>query len=83
MIYIYQPESEPMDASAAELIWTVVGAYFGVGFVVAIALVGGLVRRFDPLAAQAPWRVKLILVPGMAALWPLLAIKSLRGAKAP
>lgn len=72
-----------MDVSAAQLTWSVVGAYFSVGIVMAIALVGGLVRRFDPMAAQAPWRVKLILVPGMAALWPLLAIKSLRGAKAP
>ena len=72
-----------MDVSAAQLIWSVVGAYFGVGFVVAIALVGGLVRRFDPLAAHAPWRVKLILLPGMTALWPLLAVKALRGAKAP
>ena len=72
-----------MDASAAELVWSVLGAYFGIGVIVAIALVGGLVRRFDPFAAAAPWRVKLILVPGMAALWPILTVKALRGVKTP
>ena len=68
-----------MDVAAAELIWTALGVYFAVGVVVAIALLLGLAARFDALAAQAPWHVKLVLLPGMAVLWPILAAKTLRG----
>lgn len=64
-----------MDVATAEMIWSSVGAYFGIGLLLAIALVFGLAGRFDPLAAAAPWRVKLVLIPGMVALWPILAVK--------
>lgn len=66
-----------MDVATAELIWSGAGVYFGIGLLVAIALACGLVRRFDSLAAEAPWRVKLVLIPGMMALWPLLAAKAI------
>ena len=41
------------------------------------------VGRIDPSAAHAPVGFRLIIVPGTVALWPLLAIRWLRGQQAP
>ncbi len=65
-----------MDIAAAELIWSLVGGYFAVGVIVALILSLGLARRFDPMAAEAPWVVKIVLLPGIAALWPILVAKT-------
>lgn len=72
-----------MDVATAEMIWLAALAYFGSGVLVAIALVCGLVRRIDPLAADAPWRVRMVLVFGMTALWPILLAKMLGGGTPP
>lgn len=66
-----------MSEALAQAIWLAVGAYGGVGALAACVFTSGLVRRIDPLAADAPWRVRLLLAPGMAALWPLMVIKAL------
>jgi hypothetical protein len=49
--------------------YVVVGAAFGCAFV----LVGA--KRVDPVAAHAPLHVRLLFLPGSAALWPFLAKK--------
>lgn len=61
-----------MSVAIAEGVWMAVGAYFAIGLVVALVLVLGAIKRIDRLAAAAPWRVKGLLVPGLAALWPLV-----------
>jgi hypothetical protein len=68
-----------MDIRLAEMIWLAVAGYAGAGAVVALALCVGLLRRFDPLAATAPWHVKLILAPGMMLLWPVMLVKLVLG----
>lgn len=68
-----------MDIRLAEMIWLAVALYAGVGAVIALALCAGLLRRFDPLAATAPWHVKLVLAPGMAVLWPVMVTKLVLG----
>lgn len=62
-----------MSVAAAEMIWTAVGAYCAIGGVFALAMILGLMKRLDPLAHAAPLRVRLLLFPGLAALWPLAA----------
>jgi len=42
----------------------------GVIFAVPFVLVGA--GRLDPVAARAPARVRLLFLPGAAALWPIL-----------
>jgi len=61
-----------MSVAQAEIIWALIAGYFALGLGLALAMLAGWLRRLDPLAATAPWRVKLLLVPGLVALWPLM-----------
>ena len=67
-----------MTEAVAADIWIGVGAYAAVGALVALALLLGAMRRYDPRAAVAPWRVKLLIVPGIVALWPMVLMRLLR-----
>ncbi|QQR75966.1 MAG: hypothetical protein IPJ17_10475 [Holophagales bacterium] len=62
---------------AAELVARVVvagsGVYVGVGVVLALAHLGRGLARLDPAARGASVGFRLIVVPGLVALWPLLA----------
>lgn len=57
---------------AAELVWLALAAYAALGALVAVGLLMGGLRRMDPVAAAAPLRVRLLFVPGLIALWPLV-----------
>jgi len=41
------------------------------------------VARMDHGVAGAPWTLRLLLLPGVAALWPLIAWRWIAGASAP
>lgn len=56
----------------AEVVWLGLGAYGAIGVLIALVLLAGAIKRFDASAAAAPLGVKLLLLPGLAALWPLL-----------
>lgn len=49
--------------------------YGGVGVAFAIAFVAYGIGRVDAAAANAPLGVRMLLFPGSAVLWPLLALK--------
>jgi hypothetical protein len=66
-----------MPVSTAILVWISVGAYAGVGVLFALMLIVGGLRRFDPAAARAPWRVKLLITPGLILLWPIVGLRLL------
>jgi len=66
-----------VSAIFATAFWLGLAAYAGAGALVALWLIAGALQRFDPEAARAPWRVKLLLVPGMLALWPVLIARAL------
>jgi hypothetical protein len=51
---------------AALAVYGLAGAVFAVAFV----LFG--IHRIDPVAEHAPFVFRLIVIPGVAALWPLL-----------
>ncbi len=70
-----------MTERAAELIWLTLGGYAGVGAVVALFLLAGGLRRIDAAAAEASLGVKLVIAPGLIALWPLIVVR-LVGVKA-
>ncbi len=64
-----------MTESAAELIWLALAAYLGGGLVLAlVVLVFGL-KRLEPNAANMPLRVRALILPGLAALWPLVLVR--------
>jgi hypothetical protein len=57
--------------------------YLGLGLLFAVAFAWRGVQRVDPRARGSRLGFRLLLVPGAAALWPLLAGRWLRGAPPP
>ena len=64
-----------MSVGTASLVVTLLGAYFAIGLLVALVYALGAARRIDPDAAQMTWGARLIIVPGVAGLWPLMLVK--------
>lgn len=61
-----------MSEQAAAIIWLSLAAYLGVGLVVAaLTLVFGL-GRLEPGAVGMSVRVRVLIAPGLTALWPLV-----------
>ena len=59
-------------ASALLIAIAVYGA-FGLCFGVVVIARG--LARFDSAAAHAPWTARLLWLPGLTALWPLMVAK--------
>jgi hypothetical protein len=61
----------------------VMAAYlsFGLGFALLLALGG--VKRIDAHADHGSWGFRLLIIPGAAALWPLLIHRWWRGLRHP
>jgi hypothetical protein len=49
--------------------------YLAIGAMVALAFVAAGIGRVDPAARGAGWTFRLLILPGAAALWPLIAAK--------
>ena len=64
-----------MTIDEANLIVTLLGIYFLIGFVFAAIFVTLGVQRIDPAARSMPVRVRLLILPGTAFLWPLMSYK--------
>lgn len=58
-------------------------AYVGLGLLFASAFVTTGVGRIDPSAVHAPIGFRVVIIPGTIALWPLLAIRWVRGQQPP
>jgi len=63
---------------AAELLVGALTAYALIGAVFAAVFVTAGIDRVDPVAKHAPLGFRLIVLPGVAALWPLLLMRWLR-----
>jgi hypothetical protein len=64
------------------ILWTAAG-YAALGLAFAAYFVTVASGRLDPAARGTPVGVRLLLVPGAAALWPLLLRKCVRGMGGP
>lgn len=62
----------------AQVLLLVVGLYAATGLLFAGVFVTIGVGRFDHAAGGAPWGFRLLIVPGVAALWPALAVMWVR-----
>jgi hypothetical protein len=60
-----------------------IGVYLlcGLVFAVPFALVG--VGKIDPGAAHGTWGFRLLIIPGTMLLWPMLALRWLKGMHEP
>jgi len=69
-------------ALATWIVWTL-GAYLGVGLLFAIPFVLTGAGRLDEVARHGTVGFRLLIIPGVAALWPLLAWRWYRGDSTP
>ena len=63
---------------AAELFVGALAMYALAGAIFAAAFVAFGIHRVDPVAEHAPFGFRLIVIPGVAALWPLLLVRWIR-----
>ena len=56
------------------ILLAIFGIYLAIGFAfgVCFAFLGGA-KRIDPAASEGTWGFKLLIIPGAAIFWPLLA----------
>lgn len=72
-----------MTVELAGMIMTGLGLYLLVGGLVGLVLALGGVSRIDPGAKGMPIRVRLLILPGLIGLWPLMLWKFIRNAEPP
>lgn len=63
----------------AEIILVLVLAYLACGLAVGLGFVFHGVDRVDKAAQGASFGFRVLILPGTVALWPLMAVKWLRG----
>ena len=68
-----------MSESAAELLVFGLGIYAAIGVLVGLIFAFGGAGRIDPAAKGKgmPLRVRLMILPGIAGLWPVMLTKLL------
>jgi hypothetical protein len=68
-----------MPVSLAHLVVLVAGVYLAIGLAFALIFVLRWAGRVDPAAQDGTLGFRLLILPGSALLWPLLAARLLRG----
>lgn len=68
-----------MSEELANLIVTVMGVYVVIGSIVGLAYMFGSAGKIDPAAKGKglPLRARLLILPGVIGLWPLMLTKLL------
>ena len=72
-----------MYESLATILVGATATYLAIGFAFAIAFVIRGVGRIDPAAREGSLGFRLLILPGCAALWPILARNWLRRSPPP
>ena len=72
-----------MPIGLARIIVVVLSSYLGIGLLFAVPFVLFGVERVDPAARGATWGFRLLILPGAAALWPLLLVRLVRRRRVP
>lgn len=66
-----------------DLLLAVSAVYLAIGIVFAIPFAWRGAGRLDPAARDGSWGFRVCILPGVAALWPILAIRWARGDHSP
>jgi hypothetical protein len=66
---------------AAEWLVYALAAYAAAGIMFAAAFVVWGIRRVDPVAQHSPMGFRLIVMPGVVALWPLMLTRWMGGGR--
>jgi hypothetical protein len=67
----------------AQAIVSAAGVYLALGLLFALPFALRGCQRIDPAAATGTWGFRALIVPGAAALWPLLLLRWMRGDRRP
>jgi hypothetical protein len=67
-----------MTVAAAELLVQIMGIYLSAGAAFATVFLVRWVRRLDSLAQHGTWGFRVLVLPGVAILWPLFAVRLVR-----
>ena len=67
-----------MSVAAAQFLVQTVALYVGVGAAFAAVFLWRWVGRSDSAAEHGTWGFRLMVLPGVAALWPLFAVRLIR-----
>jgi hypothetical protein len=80
---VIQPISRAMNVPTAQLLVDAIAAYLGIGAIFATAFLSLWLGRVDPLAARGTRGFRVLIFPGVTALWPMFAVRLMRGASKP
>ena len=72
-----------MSVDVAQIVAVVLESYALAGLIFALVFLPRAALRVDPHLDGAPWTVRLVILPGVIALWPVLARRWVTGASAP
>lgn len=72
-----------MTQATAQFLVNGFAAYLACGALFALVFLWRWVGRLDPLAARGTRGFRILVFPGVTALWPLFAIRLMRGDSAP
>ena len=61
------------------LLLAIAEAYAGIGLLFAVAFLTAGISRVDPVSKGSGIGFRLIILPGVAALWPVLLARWIRG----
>jgi hypothetical protein len=64
---------DPVSEALAHIVVWITGTYLGAGPAFAVVFVTTGVQRIDPVARHGTWGFRVLIVPGVMLLWPLLA----------
>lgn len=65
----------------ADFILLAAAAYAAIGAAFGLLFITSGVGRVDHAAIGAPWSFRLLILPGVAALWPLMLLKWVRATR--
>lgn len=79
---------EPVESSIriVQVALALLAAYGAIGLVVGVPFVARSVQRIDRGAAHAPWTFRLLILPGVVLLWPVVVFwmrRTAHGSRAP
>jgi len=67
-----------MIESAFSILLQIAAAYFGAGIITALWFFARHIKRLDPAAAGGSIGFRVLIAPGVIALWPVILLKAIR-----
>lgn len=64
-----------MSVDTATVVVATLACYLVLGLAFALVFIAKGVSAIDPDARGMPWPARLLILPGVAALWPLMLLK--------